>query len=93
VRTKRVRKNSLGDQGTWLPVRPAVIPLSGTPSALFVETAQRAPVSPFPSGTPQEVHHLRSAELRQLPSTLLIVFHNPGSKRYHAHPNNLTEQL
>ncbi len=31
----------------------------------------------FPSGTPQEVHHLRSAELRQLPSTLLILLHNP----------------
>ncbi|HAV12602.1 MAG TPA: hypothetical protein DCX06_03760 [Opitutae bacterium] len=29
VLTKRVLKNPLGDQGTWLPVRPAVIPLSG----------------------------------------------------------------
>ena len=40
-------KNSLGDQGTWLPVRPAVT---------YIYTLPRL----------------------QLPSTLLILLHNPG---------------
>jgi hypothetical protein len=37
VLTKRVLKNSLGDQGTWLPVRPAVTYVYTLPRPLVAE--------------------------------------------------------